>query len=139
MLGGHVRSTDFIYRSAGVNRPLRDGEDHPGDNLNKTYYRDQINKVANAIKGIVSALKKPPLNPAEKDRNVNPDCTSSGGLKLRFIVGTLILAVLALLGYFNFSNIPKAGKKDKTIAVLPFRNLSQETISQKLSRSREIL
>ena len=49
-LGGPVRSIDFIYRSAGVNRPLRVNEDHPGDNLNKTYYRDQINKVANLLR-----------------------------------------------------------------------------------------
>ncbi len=57
-LGGALRSIDFIYKSAGVNRPLRPNEDHPKDNLNKTYYLDQINKVANAAKEIISALKK---------------------------------------------------------------------------------
>jgi len=49
---------DFIYKSAGVNRPLIANEDHPQDNLNKIYYRDQINKVANACKEIITALKK---------------------------------------------------------------------------------
>ena len=53
-----LRSIEFIYKSAGVNRPLRANEDHPQDNLNKTYYRDQINKVANAIKEIITAIKK---------------------------------------------------------------------------------
>src|SRR5664279_3577502 len=57
-LGGILRSIDFIYKSAGVNRPLRANEDHPHDNLNKTYYRDQINKVANAVKEIITAIKK---------------------------------------------------------------------------------
>ncbi len=57
-LGGTLRSIDFIYKSTGVNRPLLSHEDHPHDNLNKTYYRDQINKVANAIKEIITALKK---------------------------------------------------------------------------------
>ena len=28
------------------------------ENLNKTYYRDQINKVANAVKEIITAIKK---------------------------------------------------------------------------------
>ena len=55
-LGGVLRGVDFIYKSAGVNRPLRANEDHPQDNLNKTYYRDQINKVANAIEEIISSL-----------------------------------------------------------------------------------
>jgi hypothetical protein len=54
---GFIRSVDFIYKSAGVNRPLRAHEDHPQDNLNKTYYRDQINKVANAIDEIMNGLK----------------------------------------------------------------------------------
>jgi adenylate cyclase len=55
--GGVFRSVEFIYRSPGVNRPLRAKEDHPQDNLNKIYYRDQINKVANAIKEIISGIK----------------------------------------------------------------------------------
>lgn len=54
---GFIRSVDFIYKSPGVNRPLRANEDHPQDNLNKTYYRDQINKVANAIEEIIHGLK----------------------------------------------------------------------------------
>ena len=61
-LGGILRGIDFIYKSPGVNRPLRANEDHPQDNLNKTYYRDQINKVANAIKEIIKGLKKGFLN-----------------------------------------------------------------------------
>jgi dienelactone hydrolase len=55
---GVLRGVEFIYKSAGVNRPLRASEDHPHDNLNKTYYRDQINKVANAIDEIISGLKR---------------------------------------------------------------------------------
>src|SRR5664280_1437119 len=56
-LGGVLRSIEFIYKSAGVNRPLNPS-DNPDKNLNKTYYRDQINKVANAVKDIITALKK---------------------------------------------------------------------------------
>jgi TolB-like protein len=57
-LGGVLRCIEFIYKSAGVNRPLRANEDHPKDNLNNTYYRDQINKVANAVKDIIRSFKK---------------------------------------------------------------------------------
>ena len=57
-IGGALRGVDFIYRSAGVNRPLRASEDHPHDNLNRIYYRDQINKVANAIDELISSLKR---------------------------------------------------------------------------------
>lgn len=55
---GIIRSVDFIYKSTGVNRPLRANEDHPQDNLNRTYYRDQINKVANAIDEILESIKE---------------------------------------------------------------------------------
>jgi len=64
VLGGPLRGVDFIYKAAGVNRPLRASEDHPHDNLTKVYYRDQINKVANAIDELIGSLKRiqNPLN-----------------------------------------------------------------------------
>jgi tetratricopeptide (TPR) repeat protein/TolB-like protein len=57
-----LRSIEFIYSSAGVNRPLKP-DDNPDKNLNRTYYRDQINKVANAVKEILYGL-----HPDEKKR-----------------------------------------------------------------------
>ena len=56
VLGGVLRGVDFVYKTAGVNRPLRPTEDHPHDNANKTFYRDQINKIANGIEEIISGL-----------------------------------------------------------------------------------
>jgi hypothetical protein len=56
--GSVLRSLDFVFRtSTGVNRPLKVNEDHPNDNLNKTFYNDQLNKTANAIKEIILGLK----------------------------------------------------------------------------------
>ncbi len=55
-LGSAMRSIEFIYRSPGVNRPLSPS-DSPEKNINKTFYRDQINKVANAVKEIVFGIK----------------------------------------------------------------------------------
>ncbi len=57
-LGGMVRGIDFIYREPGVNRPLRPG-DSKKDNQNKTDFGNQVNKVANAIKELLTALRNP--------------------------------------------------------------------------------
>lgn len=70
--GGMPRGVEFIYRSAGVNRPLRQREDNPGDNLNRTFYRDQINKLANSIKDIFSGLKNEPSELAVENKIPGP-------------------------------------------------------------------
>lgn len=56
-LAGVLRSIDFIYRDAGVNRPLRAVDDEIGTNSAGILYRNQINKLANAIKDIVQGIK----------------------------------------------------------------------------------
>jgi hypothetical protein len=57
VLQGFLRSIDFIYQAQGVNRPLRPRDDDRQDNINNTIYRNQINKVANAIKEIVTGIR----------------------------------------------------------------------------------
>ena len=56
-LSGGLRSVDFIYRDAGVNRPLRPVDDTLAGAGSTVLYRNQINKVANAIKEIVNGIK----------------------------------------------------------------------------------
>jgi len=127
-LGGLLRSIEFIFRAAGVNRPLRANEDHPQENLNKTYYRDQINKVANGVKELFNAIKRynlhdvTDLNEVVKAKPVKPEF-----LKPRSIIGFLIVLSMLVLGYFFIPEIFKpAGPADKSIAVLPFENMSNE-------------
>jgi TolB-like protein/Tfp pilus assembly protein PilF len=55
---GPLRCVDFIFKTSGVNRPLRSSEDHPFDNLYPLFYRDQINKLANAILEIIHGIKQ---------------------------------------------------------------------------------
>ena len=55
-LEGKLRAIDFIYHSAGVNRPLTPKDERDG-NLNKFFYRDQINKVANSVKEITLGMQ----------------------------------------------------------------------------------
>jgi TolB-like protein/predicted metal-dependent HD superfamily phosphohydrolase/Tfp pilus assembly protein PilF len=53
-----LRSIDFTFRAAGVNRPLRK-DDRKEDNIHKLSYHDQLNKLANAIKEILMAIRQP--------------------------------------------------------------------------------
>lgn len=63
-LSGSLRSIDFIYRDEGVNRPLRPVDDEKNAGPLKPMYRNQINKLANAIKEIVAAIKLKQTGPA---------------------------------------------------------------------------
>jgi tetratricopeptide (TPR) repeat protein len=64
VLGGFLRSIEFIYSEPGVNRPLTQN-DSEVKNINKTNYRNQINKVANAIDEIISGLRAGVSSPPE--------------------------------------------------------------------------
>ncbi len=143
-LGGKLRSIDFIYSASGVNRPLTPS-DNPDKNLNKTFYRDQINKVANTIKDIIYSV-----HPDEKKRATRTYQTreqadhtavrkpfvqrSPAGVKTftsrARILSLLAVAALAILllvwpGWLRKS---KAGTADdgtrKAIAIMPVANLT---------------
>jgi TolB-like protein/Tfp pilus assembly protein PilF len=126
--GGVLRSIEFIYKSAGINRPLRANEDHPQGNLNKTYYRDQINKVANAIKEIITAIKKhnQPEGKVPKEV-VKAKPKSQKNLKTKIIIASFFVIALMVLGYFFIPKLSKSSKPvEKSIAVLPFINDSPD-------------
>ncbi len=56
-LGGVLRPIDFVYKETGVNRQLRSRDDDVIKHPNQTLYRDQINKVAHAVRDIIEGLK----------------------------------------------------------------------------------
>jgi uncharacterized protein YoxC len=122
-LGGVLRSIEFIYKASGVNRPLNPS-DNPDKNLNKTFYRDQINKVANAIKEIITAIKKHNQKDGEVLKevvNAKPEKTKN--LKLKIIIASVIILALIVLGYFLIPTLSKPKEQlEKSIAVLPFIN-----------------
>jgi len=124
LLGGVLRSVDFIYKSAGVNRPLRVNEDHPSDNLNKTYYRDQINKVANSIKEIITAIGQHIPHKEEVPKEVfKPIAVPKKNNLIKIIIATVVVLALIVLGYFLIPALSKPKVQlEKSIAVLPFRN-----------------
>jgi adenylate cyclase len=148
-LGTRLRSIDFIYSSAGVNRPLKP-DDNPDKNLNKTFYRDQINKVANAVKDIIYGL-----HPDEKKRatksyqtrtqsgyieEVKPQAIAEAFAPPKRIPGkyiaSAILGLLVIVAMLIF--IPKLFQKTKSelssgelikkaIAVMPVDNFTGDS------------
>ena len=56
-LDGKLRAINFVFKAPGVNRPLLAREEDPLKNANHTLYRDQLNKVANAIHEIISSVR----------------------------------------------------------------------------------
>ncbi len=141
--GGILRAIDFIYREPGVNRPLTPADDEH-KNQYGTRYRNQINKTANAVREIISALqsghpqaykekhgrREPWEEPEKKTRlrerpaNVRPVAVRRALITFMIIAAsaTLVLALSKFIG-----NLLPAGKPDeKSIAVLPFENLSAD-------------
>ena len=129
IIGGVMRTLDFVFKTTtGVNRPLKAKEDHPNDNLNKTYYQDQINKVSLAIKEIIAALgQHEQKSEAVRKEIPKPVPIRQKSYKTKIIISSLIILALIVLGYFF---IPKHSNSsipvEKSIAVLPFTNLSND-------------
>jgi tetratricopeptide (TPR) repeat protein len=148
--GSVLRAIDFIFKTTtGVSRPLLSIEDHPNDNLNKTFYRDQINKVAHAIKEIILGMKTEPIlevkeknQPKESFKEVRDDeqeivlekPAKEGKWKLLSAVVVLaILIITAILAYpkiFKRNSLEKLRSSGEriSIAVMPFQNMTNDTI-----------
>jgi tetratricopeptide (TPR) repeat protein len=136
VLGGVLRGVDFIYKSAGVNRPLMAEEDHPRDNLNKTYYRDQINKVANAIDEIIKSLKSIQAGTVlsgtlTQDKSASSNRYQEGrkhfipvslSRKSRKSMIVFLSALIFLIGAGSIYTFLVLRNTKKTIAVIPFTN-----------------
>jgi dienelactone hydrolase len=57
VVGGVLRSIDFVYKETGVSRQLRAKDDDIIKNPGQILYRDQINKVALTVKDIIESMK----------------------------------------------------------------------------------
>ncbi|OFY64117.1 MAG: hypothetical protein A2V64_12925 [Bacteroidetes bacterium RBG_13_43_22] len=126
-LGGYMRGIEFIFKSPGVNRPLLVKEANSQENLNHTNYRDQINKVANAIKEIITGLRNPDHEVKGKAGDVESEPISGKNRRNKIIAGVLIVLALIVAGYFIIPELIKPVKvTEKSIAVLPFENYSDD-------------
>ncbi len=148
VLGGALRGIEFIYKEPGVNRPLI-YEDDEKSNIGKTRYRNQINKVAIAIKEIVTGLKTETVpfsgessQHRESQKEDHTEVTKPDKEKIpytgkhKIFYGTVLLVVLAIAAIFAY---PKIFKRDKlvslrssgeriAVAVMPFQNLTSDTV-----------
>jgi tetratricopeptide (TPR) repeat protein len=146
-IGSVLRGIEFIYKEPGVNRPLSPDDDEK-INLNKTRYRNQINKVALAIKDIILGLKIEPTAPIEEITELRESAeivireekrvdlvTQFILSKRRLFSGIAIIAILIVASIFAY---PKVFKKDRlgflrsqgdiSVAVMPFQNMTNDTI-----------
>lgn len=142
LLGGVLRGVEFIYKSAGVNRPLRSLEDNPHDNLNRTVYRDQINKMALAVRSIIEGMKSVP-GPVqtENESTQKPDETVSktrhslkAGIfpylrKPLFFIPSILL-VFAVIFIFSGSTTIPFEKRD-WVVITDFENTTGDAVFDK--------
>jgi TolB-like protein/Flp pilus assembly protein TadD len=127
VIGGVLRGIEFIYKEPGVNKPLTVDDDEK-KNLNGTKYRIQINKVANAIKDITTAIQQ--YNPQQDEikQTVSKPITTPQKSKKSPIIRTSVVALtLIILGILFIPKLFKPSEKlEKSIAVLPFINDSSD-------------
>jgi TolB-like protein/cytochrome c-type biogenesis protein CcmH/NrfG len=131
VLGGFLRGVEFIYKESGFNRPIKPDDDEK-INLNKTKYRNQVAKVALAIRDIIQTIE----HPGQKTEGilkevvyVKPEKTKN--FKPKTIVTSVIILALILLGYFLIPTLTKPKEQiEKSIAVLPFINDSPNDSNQ---------
>jgi tetratricopeptide (TPR) repeat protein len=125
-LGGVLRAVDFIYKEAGVNRPLKP-TDNKNDNQNKTDYRNQVNKVAYAVKEIIVSLKTPSSGYSKPDAPpIHGKKSKNGkirikGMPLKILSGVflLIMLLIATRSLLKSSSSEKSSRnsiKDKITA-----------------------
>ncbi len=138
VLGGVLRGIEFIYKEAGVDKPLAPDDDEK-KNLNKTKYRIQIVKVAHAIKEIVTALKQPGQHKKEEtpqestnQKAVNQVSETPKNRKRTIIAGSITAVILVILSILFIPKLFSNGAEpEKSIAVIPFVYLSDETDTDK--------
>jgi len=130
-MGSVLRAIDFIYKESGVNRPLK-LNDSKNDNQHKTDYRNQINKVANAIKEILGSLQNVPQTENQSPaRSIKPaEVLTNNRKKLTVISSVLILLGFSSFLYFYYGGfgdkLSEIDREKRSIAVIPFTNMNND-------------
>ena len=148
--GSVLRALDFVFKTSnGVSRPLKDNEDHPHDNLNKTFYSDQINKVGHAIKEIILGIKQEP-EPVTKINNGDKEAVNKVYKDFKLGIekketrlkkwnlsnfGIISIALIIISIIWIYPKIFKGDTQEKlkssggriSVAVMPFQNMTTDT------------
>jgi tetratricopeptide (TPR) repeat protein len=148
ILDGVLRGIEFIYKDAGFNRPLKPDDDEK-INLNRTKYRNQITKVALALKEIIRGLQIDPFKlekkcatPRELFEEVDKNGKQIDNKKpfklnriklLSLFLITVIVIVAGILIYPKVFKLNKLADLRSTdgrvsVAIMPFQNMTNDTI-----------
>ena len=148
VLGGVLRGVEFVYAEPGVNRPLKPDDDEK-INLNKTKYRNQINKVGNAIQEIISGLLAESGGPGkekiqhgepseeikkEHRKGIQTELAKSG--KWKYLSAFAIIAILIIAGILIYPKLFKGSGNpnvEKSVALMPFKNLTGDVSNDYLA------
>jgi TolB-like protein/Tfp pilus assembly protein PilF len=128
-LKGPVRGVEFIYRNQGVVRPLKSSEEDAKANLNHTFYHDQVNKVSRAVKELINGFQSRTITSPEKTRaQVINSIPKTSKKKISLIASGIVLLGIMSFAYYYLGG---AGNRlaripEKSIAVLPFKNISDD-------------
>jgi tetratricopeptide (TPR) repeat protein len=147
---GVIRPIDFIYHTPGVNRPLRQRDDDTIQPTKQLVYRDQINKLANAIDEIIGGLNIVPNEPEKgtsqynesskviSEERIIPIIGKSGKRTINKLLSAGILVTLLLVAggiiihskIFKHDILTQLRSSDGRISVLvlPFQNMTNDTI-----------
>jgi len=126
-MGGVLRAIDFIFKSPGVNRPLRSKDDDIKEITHFLFYRDQINKTANAIKDILATLKGPEHQTVTINHLFSVAHPRQPKTKLILFSSAILLIIFTAI--FIYSSQILSSKKlieEKSIAILPFVDMSPD-------------
>ncbi len=147
VIGGVLRSIEFIYKEAGIDKPL-DPDDAEETNLNATKYRIQIIKVAHAIKEIIHGLKneivhadKEPGHTEESLKvtrtEVKTDRKQKPSLRRisKIFYAIAFAAIIVISGILVYPKISSRSSLEKlrlsgekiTVVVMPFQNMTNDT------------
>jgi tetratricopeptide (TPR) repeat protein len=147
-LGSVLRGIEFIYKEAGIDKPLAPNDDEK-NNINNTKYRIQIIKVTHAIKEIILGMKSEPFPevkgkdyPGNLLKEVMEEKNSHkikrpGKAVIRNLL--LVLGIITILVITSILAYPKLFKTDRletltasgeriSVAVMPFQNMTNDTI-----------
>jgi tetratricopeptide (TPR) repeat protein len=147
VLGSPLRGVEFIYKEPGVNRSLTPKDDER-KNINGTIYRNQINKVALAVKEIIRALKaKTELREPTDNHEVNPSGginktdkkrqkLKKGGFIIRKFLPATAVVALSLIAFImiwqkffagdTINKLRSFGDRI-SVAVMPFLNMTNDS------------
>jgi TolB-like protein/Flp pilus assembly protein TadD len=153
VLGGMLRGVEFIYTEPGVNRPLTHYDDEKL-NLNKTRYRNQINKIGNAIKEIFTGLKAEehggsgnekiqcvePSEQFKKEQRKREQAEPLKPGKWKLILAVAFVAMLITVGMIVFPKLFNRSSKtivEKSVALMPFKNLTGNVANDFLAEMQD--